>query len=362
MTDEYMQYMEAQKNQKLFEMEDLYQSRLDEFIPAIQDSLNQSFQTVVALQKNGRLGEISYLEYTFLYTNLINQKDAAQMRVYDDNWYFDPYQRVIGEFDYSLLFTKYWELWTQLLSGRKRSAKAATAKETISFLLSCASQFYKYIAAAVYFSILPCISEDPFQSILRADEFEINVGEYMAYTKAVYKENRNRSLKATLDWFALREEYDYAFEAFCGLDFSGADLSEIDLRYADLRHAAFKNTDFEDSLLYGARFCHANLQGANFCYSQIHEADFTGADLANARFCRAYAYRGAPDPVHWLNVGYRSVNFHAANLTNADFTHASIYDADFTGANMTGAKLDRAQLERFALSFEQKQSVTVIDG
>lgn len=359
MTKEFRQYAEELKNKKLFEADEIYQYHLDEYIPIFQNHFKNICETIIKLQRSDNLGGISYLEYTLLYTNLLRKEDTAEVRVYDDNWYFNPGQRAVGNFDFSFLFTKYRELWAELMSSRKRFAKAVTAQETISFLLSCASQFYKYIASAFRFSILSCVETEPFLCVQRADEFEINVGEYMAYTEAIYKENRKRTSKATLDWFSMREEYEYAYEDFTGLDFSGADLSEIDLRYADLRRATLAGTDLQDALLHGARFCQANLRGADLRYCQIHEADFSGADLTNARFTAADAYRGAPDPDKWLNAGYRNANFRNANLTNADFTHSDIYDADFTEAVMNGTMIDHKCLKHFALSEEQKRTIRI---
>jgi len=359
MTEEFKKYAEQLKNQKLFETEELYQNHLDEYIPIFQNHFKHICEAVIKLQKNNALGEISYLEYTLLFTNLVRAEETAEVRVYGDDWYFDPRQRAVGSLDFSFLFVNYRKLWKELMSGRKRFARV-TAQDTVSFLLSCAKQFYQYIVSAFRFSILGCVETEPFLSVRRAEEFEINVGEYMAFTEAIYKENRQRTSEDTLDWFAMREEYEYAFEDFTGLDFSGADLSEIDLRYSDLRRTALVGTDFQDAMLFGTRFHHANLQGADLRYCQLYESDFTGADLTNARFTAARAYRGVPDHSEWTITGYRSVSFKDANLTNADFTRTRIRDADFTGAVMDGAIIDRNQLEYFALSPEQIKAVKII--
>lgn len=360
MTEEYKKYADQLKNQKLFEMEELYQNHLEEYLPVFQSHFKTICEAVIRLQKSGLLGEISYLEYTLLFTDLVRGKETAEVRVYNDDWYFDPGQRAVGSFDFSFLFTKYRELWTELMSGRKRFAGAVTAKEAVSFLLSCASQFYKYVVSVFRFSILACVESEPFLSIRRADEFEVNVGEYMAYTETIYKENRLRNSKEALTWFSMREEYEYAFEDFTGLDFSGADLSEIDLRYSDLRYTSLIGTNFQDAMLFGARFCHANLQEADLRYCQMHEADFTGADLTNARFTAARAFRGVPNHSKWVITGYRSTSFKDANLTNADFTRTRICDADFTGAVMNGAIIEQKQLDQFALSPEQKRAVKIV--
>ena len=361
MTSEYQKYAEQLKNQKLFELEQLYQTYLHTYIPIFQNHFQQICETIADLQEKNEQGEISYLEYTLLFTNLINKEYTAEVRVYDDSWYFDADQRAVGRFDFSFLFTKYEELWTELISSRKRFAGAVTAQETIAFLLSCAGQFYKYVVSAFRFAILPCVESVPFLSIRRGNEFEINVGEYMGHTEAIYKENRQRSSEEALDWFSLREEYEYAFEDFTGLDFSGADLSEIDLRYSDLRHSTLVGTDFQDSMLFGTRFGHACLRNADLRYCLLHESDFTGADLTNACFCAAKAYRGVPNHSKWTITGYQSVSFRDADLTNADFTRSRIRDADFTGAIMNGAIIERKQLDQFTLSPEQMHSIKLID-
>ena len=362
MTDEFMQYADHLKNEKLFELEEFYQKQLEIYRPDIQKNFNRICTTIVNLQKKQLLGAISYLEYTLLFTNLIRAEETAEVRVYDKNWYFDPNQLIVGSFDFSFLFTKYRELKESLMSARKRFAGAVTAQETTAYLLTCASQFYKYVVSSFRFSILPCVRSEPFLSIQRADEFEINIGEYMGHTEAVYKENRTRTSKETLDWFDMREEFDYAFEDFSGLDFSGADLSEIDLRYADLSNTTLTNTDFQDAMLFGTRFCHANLQNADLRYCQMHEADFTGADLTNACFTAASAYRGVPNHAEWIITGYRSLSFRDANLTNADFSRCDIHDADFTGAVMDGTIIERNRLDQFALSAKQLKTITITDA
>lgn len=359
-TKEYRQYAEQLKNKKLFELEELYQTSLDTYAPLFQTNFRQICETIVTLQSKKELGEISYLEYTLLFSNLIRKEYAAEVRVYDENWYYDAAQRVVGSFDFSSLFSTYIELRAELMSSRKRFA-GVTAQETVSFLLSCASQFYKYVVSVFRFSILPCIEAEPFLSMRRSAEFEINVGEYMGRTEAIYKENKNRQSQKALDWFRLREEYDYAFEDFRGLDFSGADLSEIDLRYSNLSRTTLIGTDFQDSMLFGTRFCNACLRHADFRYCLLHESDFTGADLTDACFSAAKAYRGVPNHSKWTMTGYRSVSFRNANLTNADFTRTRIQDADFSGAVMDGTVIERKLLDRLSLSPEQLQAVKLVD-
>ncbi len=92
MTDEYMRYANQKKNQKLFELEDLYQNQFDTYAPVFQKHFQSICETIRSMQNNGELGELSYLEYTLLYTNLIHAEHTAQVRAYDNRWYFDPHR------------------------------------------------------------------------------------------------------------------------------------------------------------------------------------------------------------------------------------------------------------------------------
>lgn len=362
MAESFEIYADRLREKKLFEMEEIYRKQFHEFAPVFQKHFSEICETIINLQRSGNLDEISYLEYTLLYSNLIQKKETAEVRVYHDNWYLDSRQSIVGMFDFSTFFTKYHELSEELMTIRKQFAGTISAQKVTSFLFSCASSFYSYIISCFRFSILPCIEKEPFLSVKRADRFEINIGEYMGYTEAIYKENQSRASEDSLLWFAQRQELDYTFEDFTKLDFSGADLSEIDLRYSDLRYTKLRDTDLQDSMLFGTRFCYADMENADLRYCMIHEADFTGANLTNAKFTAAESFAGVPGHSKWKITGYQPVRFRDANLTRADFRRTQIRDADFTGAIMDSALFSETQLRYFRLSKEQLQAIQIVSS
>ena len=358
MTEEFMQYAQKLKTQKLFETEDFFQASAREHIPQFQNNFRILCEQIGRMQKDGSLGVLSYLEFTLLHTNVILGKDTAEVRVYDDNWYFDSRQRIAGQFDYSFLSVCYRELCSQLLSARKRFA-GIHAHDIRAFLLSSASEFYRYVAAFCRMAILECTATEAFQSLQRADEFEIHAGEYMAYTESVYRENRTKNAKDALKWLSKRLEYDYAYEDFSGLDFTNADLSETDLRYADFRSTILCGADLQEAMLAGTRFHHADMRNADLRYCLLHEADFTGADLSGACFSYAKAYSGISSRKKWMAPGFARTDFTKARLCGADFRKAAIRDAVFQDAVMDGALFFEHQLEQYDLSAAQKKAVCI---
>ena len=160
MTEEFMQYAQNLKNDKLLETEYLYQSDPVSYFPHFQKNMSSICENIITLQKNGLLGNISYLEYTLLHTNLMQKKYIAEVRVYHNKWYFDARQCIAGHFDFSSLFVRYHELWEQLSASRKRFP-GVSAQEITAFVLSCASLFYKYVISACRFFFNNSIKKEP---------------------------------------------------------------------------------------------------------------------------------------------------------------------------------------------------------
>lgn len=359
MEKEFQTYAGNIKNQILFQWEDVFQANQEQFISRFREHFNQICREIVRLQKSGGLPELSYLEYTLLYTNFLERNYAAQVRVYGEDWYLDPNQKAVGTFDVSFLFEPFTELWDKLLTARKGYAGEVSSADVAELVIAALPCFYAYVVTTARRAILTCVEGEAYGELKRADEFEINIGEYMGHTEAVYKEKRNKDREEYADWFRQRLELRYTFEDLTGMDFSGEDLSEIDFRYSDLRNTVLRNTDFQDSMLFGTRFCNAVMEGADLRYCMLYEADFTGADLKHASFVRAVGDAGIQEREEWLIPGYQGVSFRNADLRNADFTKASFRGADFTGAILEGAVFGREQAMQSRLTEEQRKTIVI---
>ena len=121
------------KNKKLFEMEEIYKTHFKEIAPYVQRHFKEICENIIKMQQTGDLEEISYLEYTLLYTNILQKKEIAEVRIYNGQWYFDDRQFIVGSFDFSGLFVKYNELCSMLMSYRKKFADEVSAQEVKSF-------------------------------------------------------------------------------------------------------------------------------------------------------------------------------------------------------------------------------------
>ena len=350
---QFLQQAEALLNEKLFKTEELFRREFLSLSTEFKESFNQMCSSIVGLQESGHLDEVAYVEYTLLCTNIINKIYIAEIFVYGEKWYFCNNQRTVGQFDISMLFRYFDELWTELLMLRKRFVGKVSSLDVSGFMMDSASKFYAYVISLCRFSIYESVEDGIFKSIKRTPRFQISLGEYMAHTEVVYKENLEKDKLECLKWFDDRLAYEYCFEDFSGLDFSNEYLASIDLRYSDLRNTVLTNVNFSNSNLIGVRFCGADLEGVDFSNSILYEADFIGANLQNAKFSYAHANFGLPNYEDWKHVGFFGVNFRKADLRGADLSNANFAGADFTDAMVDGAKFDLIKKNGLNLSQEQ---------
>jgi len=359
MDTHFLNRAETLLTEKLFETEGLFQCGFSSLSEAFKENFQEICREIAALQAAGNLDEIAYIEYTMLRSNIINKNYTAEIRTYGKEWFLCKNQRVVGQFDISDILQNLDKLWTDLLTTRKQYVGKVSSLDISEFIMDATPKFYTYVISLCRFSILDCIEQDYFKVIKKTPQFSINVGEYMAQTEPIYKENSEKDCKSLLKWFAKRHSYVYCFEDFSGLDFSNENFTNIDFRYSDLRNAILTNTSFLYANLIGARFCGAELENANFSYSILHEADFSGANLRKAKFYYSQANWGLLDKDEWKRVGLFKVSFRKANLQNANFTGANLIGADFTDAVMDGAIFDLVRKDELDLSPEQMNVVVV---
>lgn len=285
-------FAKEQKNKKLFETEDFFQKNSEQCIRMFQENFCFVCKKIGKLQQRGALPELYYLKYTLRLTSFVKRDYSVEIRVYDKEWYLDQHQAEVGTFDVSFLFEKFTELWEELLSVRKRYAGKVSSREIEAFMVTALPNFYTYVVLCGRFGISSCIKEESYKEIWKGEDFEINIGEYMGHTEAVHKEKKKKDREYFVDWLKQRLEYEYAFEDLTGMDFSGEDLSEIDFRYSDLSNTVLRGTDLQDSLLFGTRFCGADMERVDLKYCLLYEADFTGANLKDAIFRLANPMQG----------------------------------------------------------------------
>ena len=364
MTDSFLDIADALVNEYLLKTESLFVNNYRTWVAHFAEHFLMTCEMVKQLQAKSELPSVSYLEYTMLYTNFINRKYIAEIRVYGDKSYLDKRQRIVGSYDISHLFISFDKLWDELLKTRKRFIGLVSSRDLTTCMMKILPHFYSYLASIARFAIADCVDEVQFTGINKNGIFIVNVGDYMALTEKVYVEKKRKNAGALIEWFHENLVGEYIFGDYSGLDFSECNLQNLDFRYSNFRKSIFKQAVLTNSSFERANFCFANIEGCVLDNCPIHEADFSNAVLRNSSFINAKAKAGLINYEEWQFAGFLPVSFRNADLTGVDFTNADLTGADFTGALLTDtvftdAVLDNAVFSSSAaqLSDEQKRGV-----
>jgi hypothetical protein len=192
MNERYLERAAVMLNAALIKTDGHFRENFPRLSAEFAENFKKICGETAGLQESGNLGDIAYIEYTMLRTNLINKDYAAEVRVYGGDWYLDKEQRALGRFDISSLFKYFDGLWTELYKLQVSYTGKISALDTAGFMMDAAAKFYSYVITLCRFSVLDCIEQDYFKKIKKSPQFEINAGEYMARTQSVYKENAEK--------------------------------------------------------------------------------------------------------------------------------------------------------------------------
>ena len=334
MHNNFIKQSEELRNEYLLKTEALFAAQRQKFAADFAKNLEAVCKEIVNQQRASTLSSISYLEYTILYTNIVNRNYTSEVRVYGEDWHLDEKQQMIGEPDISPLFTYYDELWNELLTQIRRYIGKINVLEVKEIMLKTLPDFYSYLTSIARIVIRESLGKNLFKEIAKTEEFRVSVGEYMntSRTDFVYIETQTKEIEALNKSFNEKDAYNHRYGDYSGLDFCGNDFTAKDFAYSQFQNTCLNKVSLKNSKLEGTTFNNAQMEDCRLDNSIITEADFTQAALKNATFTRAKGSAGLANNDKWHQAGFIPVSFRYADLTGASFIEADLSGADFTGA------------------------------
>ena len=334
---------EGLRNENLYRTYALFTEKKTEWFKAFTEHFKALCTDIVNMQNSSAIQSVSYLDYTMLYTNFINQRYTAEIWLYGDDWYCDKKQQIVGEYDLSFLFIYFDELWKKLLFLRKRFVGSVSAMEIKSLVLQSLPDFYSFFISIVRFAIRDSLDKKPFIDIIKNDDFRICVGDYMANTEMVFVESKKKDAEAKA--ISFEKQHDFTFKDYSCLDFSGHSLTFLEFSYSHFNCSCFSNGTLEGSDLTGTNFRKAQMENCCFDDCSIYEADYSYAMLKKASFINVLGSAGFLNKKELQHVAFLPTSFRYAELTNSDFRCSDLTGADFTGAILCGADFTDAVLD-----------------
>lgn len=316
-------------------------------------------QRVVDMQRRGEKGKLAYLTYSMLRTELVLGSGHYLLEAADSSWFLDSAEcQTMYDASWAYRFldrlTEEWSVAASGYAGQIRLPDMERIK------LVEAEKFHQYVVHLIRYAMERAVQLEVFQQVEKESELAVLVGEYLDQSEIVYVlDTRYKDSAMIRAWLEEKQELEYGYKVFTGLDLTRGQFDGLDLRYSDFSGSQLTNAMLRESVLIGTRWRCAQLDAVDFGDTLIHGADFSLANLSGASFREASGPKGLLEQDAWEMPGFDGVLFVGANLTGTDFTGADLRGADFSDAILTGANFSRALLEGAIFSEVVRRSITL---
>ncbi len=333
----------------------------------IIENLKEMFLKIKEPQDCDNKKYISFITYSILRTEILNNQSLCSVSAYGSEWYLDN-KPVEIYYDAGWLFEHIHTFQKKLLSIRKRFVGQVSSLEVLKIKFVIVDIYKTYLTLALRNAFENIEEMDEFKAIRKDDRFSIQVGEYMDFTESVFLLDENSKVDDTTKYrLESEQELKSTHEYFKGLDIAYGNYKEKNMSYTRFIECDLTESEFSNSLLIGTKFYESDMHNvdfencilwyANFEKSNLRRANFTNI---NNQFVIDKSLFDIPihKPLNFKNTFLSLANFKNANLIYADFTGARLNETNFEGAKLDGAKIPEKYKDKLNLTEEQ---IAVID-
>lgn len=289
--------------------------KLDTYVKSHFDQLIDQFliyfepycQKIIRMQKEGRKGNICFIHFSILQTNLLAKRHTIRLDAYDENWYLDRAE-CSGEYDVSEFYQWLDEFADILDETRNNGFSLVTLLDVQRAVLKESNKYLLFIAEVVRVGMRKAIETESYRKMKRGEPFIVCIGGFQDKVDILYKEDRTvKDADEVKRNFEAKRQTTYTHEFCENLNLSGGNFEALKFMFSSFAGSDFSRSSWKKSMILFSNFRETVLKDTNFEETQIFDTDFGGAVLENVSF------RGAK---------LKHSSFAGAKLINVTFEHA----------------------------------------
>lgn len=189
--DFYEKYVDGKWVDNFLEIDEKYKRNIDQIEGDIAQSFEEICKKAISLQTSELKGEIKYIYFSFLRTNIIEDKGDYRIDIFDENWFLDKVEcstRIKLDFVFEFLFSHMEEL-----KGKLNEYSRSISIMDIEEIKLIESDKYKILAEEFLSDIINKLLEvESYKAMKKSGDILIMVGEYMDKTQVIYPKGENK--------------------------------------------------------------------------------------------------------------------------------------------------------------------------
>ena len=332
------------------------------------EQLNLLFEEICKKQKQGEIGKLGYIHFTFLRMHILTKEDTLAVYGYGKKGYFGQ-EYTLGTIDVSCFMEKFRQVWQELEKVSLKYVGKISRLDIKRLMLEESCGFL-----SIWFSLLRQYRREwlllpSFQEIEKEEYFRVQIGEYYEPPVVLYVENQKKKEQEVKK--KIRRE-----KAYNGWDFRGCRLDGMEFSNKECSDSFWENTSVREGTwnrmdLRGSVFENVQMAGSVMKESFLQETEWHHVNLENSvfetaffengrRFIKNYRIRGYL-PVKFVECNLKYVTFYKSFLDGVDFTEADISGCKFIHTSMKQCRIRRNQLAGIELDEQAENEIYIIE-
>ena len=288
------------------------------WLAAMEDILHKAAQAQTKLKEEGQCVNCRYLQCSFLYVSLYQDKPVFQVEIYDEQQ--EPW--LMSWLDTSDMLA-IWKPFTEKALAKNNwisryysaAAICSLFPQTMEKVLYLLSRHWHYWAGDL-------VLRGGFHDLRLSAQFQMMVGQYRGWQEPIYTINPSQDI------------YLHGGKSLIATDFYRAVYRAKPICHEDVTEARFWDCKWEAIQLQDVNFA-----DAIFVKCRFYQVDFTDCCLAGARFtdckfvgCNFQSCDGnpesdkLPDTKIYKGVGWQDCHWENCIFDHCDLSHARLSD------------------------------------
>lgn len=302
-------------------------AKLDNYIKNNLEALIEKFvvffssycDQIYQMQQKGK-GEIAYIQFSVLRTNILLKRHNLRIDAYDENWYMDfkECSAIYPVEEIYIFLEEYGDVVEEL--RRKAEGKISLA-EAQKRIFEESNIYLFYVAELIRLGMRKAIQTEAYQRVNRAPCFTVCIGGFLDRFDILYREDTTiKESKVIRRLLQSRERLVYSHEIYENLDLSKGNYEDLEFQYSSFSGCNLSKSRLDKSRILFCNFQNTILKETKMEKVKIFATDFSGATL---------------DRVSFMGSKLKNISFDGASLFQVDFSKALLAEEiTFENANL----------------------------
>jgi len=240
-------------------------------------------EKIARMQEAGQKGEIGFIHFSVLRTNILASRHAIRLDAYGKEWYADRTE-CSGEYDAREYFSHLYKFADALEASMNASKGRAKLRDVQRAVFEESNKYLLLIAELARVGLRKAKEEQWFQAVKRHELFVVCIGDYQDRADILYKEDATaKDAREVRRFLESKRQPAYSHEICDSLDLANGAYEGICLQFSSFDGSDLSGSSFKNSKIICTSLKRTVLREADFSGAQLFDADFSGATHTRTR-------------------------------------------------------------------------------